>query len=131
MTDHQSVRPSLGLLPELVNYAAGLRGLSPDDFFNSFYNRKITPLRFSIIWVARQVKPEVFSYPYLAKFFGFKDHTSVIHGFRSVEMLRDKDHIIRSFSDRLLAFAHSRMEQRRETAKRTMEEALAEAEAAV
>lgn len=108
MPDTVFVRPIFTLLPELVKYAAYLRGFEPELLTDRIKHREISWTRFGVIWAIRQVMKDIYSYPLLARRLGFKDHTSVLHGYRRAETLRDSDFRFKLFTDRLLAFAKSR-----------------------
>jgi chromosomal replication initiation ATPase DnaA len=101
--------PKQGLAYELVKYSATLRDVKPEDILARSRGAELFHLRFSIIWALRQYNPRVFSYPNIARRLGYLDHTSVMYGFNCACALRDSDHHFRNLSDRLLAFAQSRV----------------------
>lgn len=112
MPDTVFARPALLLTPELIRYAAYLRGFTPEQLQKRYGPWKKTRATFGVVWVLRQVNPDVYSLPLLAKMLGYKDHTSVLHGYNRAITLRDTDIDYRLFTDRLMGFAVSRMAMR-------------------
>ena len=71
--------------------------------------------RHSAIYLCK--RHTVKSYPEIARWFGGRDHTSCLHAFRKMELLRQNDTDIRGYLDNLEALIADRLREMRETTK--------------
>ena len=90
-----------GTVRQMVAFVAFRIGCRPVDLLRSRRTKQFATARFAIMWVARKATP--YSYPQIGRALGGFDHTSILHGVRRAEVLRETDPTFRRLSDELLA----------------------------
>lgn len=97
--------PALIVSKKLVMAASQITNIPVEELLSRDRRQELAWTRFAIIWALRELKPYVYTYPRLAQILGFKDHTSIIHGYRQACAARDEDGLFKYLSDKLLALA--------------------------
>lgn len=76
-------------MSEIARAVCDHYGLTQIDFYSDRRARKVSRPRQVAMWIARQMT--IRSLPEIARFLRRGDHTTVIHGIRTIEGLIDKD----------------------------------------
>lgn len=90
-----------GIMERMIAFVCAATGLRPTELISNRRSRVQAHGRFAIMWAAKRLTR--YSYPRIARALGGFDHSSVIHGCRRAEALRDEDPDFRALSDALIA----------------------------
>jgi hypothetical protein len=116
-------RPRVALDVAAIRIVARAFNLHPGDIIGSRRNAAITLPRQIAMWITRtlaeELSPNNYSMPRIGKRFGGRDHTTVLHALRKIELLLHEGALSREFLDGLIAecreaFSRSIADQRAE-----------------
>lgn len=74
-------------------------GISTDVIVSHDRHRSIARARFGAMWVFRELG--IYSYPEIGRIL-FRDHTTILHGFRKAETLRETDVEFKRLTDHII-----------------------------
>jgi chromosomal replication initiator protein len=86
----------------MVTFVSFATGLRPTEIISNRRRADQAHARFAIMWAAKRLT--TYSYPQIAHFLGGFDHTSIMHGCRRAEELRDKDPDFKALTEALLLY---------------------------
>lgn len=87
---------------EVRNAVARAFGIEPHGLVSQARRRPVARARQAAAWVLKQRWPKL-SYPQIGKMLGGRDHSTIIHGYRLIETLREWDPDLRALTDALVA----------------------------
>lgn len=85
---------------KIIGHAAQLSDISVGVLMGDCRSRDVAWVRFAIYWAARA---QGLSFPWIGREVGGRDHTTVMHGYRRAEKLRQSDPVFKALCDELEA----------------------------
>lgn len=104
------------IVNRMITFVCFAIGARPTELVSLRRSRHLAFGRFAIMWAATQLTN--YSYPRIAEALGGFDHTTIIHGVRRAEQLRETDPDFRHLTDALIA--HFRAELRARQTEETL-----------
>lgn len=93
--------PGLISMRQIIDLAARHFGVTPADIVSTRRERSILEARHAAMYAVREILPR--SYPEIARAFGDRDHTSIIHAVRQVTQRMLLDHAYRTEIEAFIA----------------------------